>query len=101
MTKAFALFHGELEDFLPKAKRGSPVEIGYHGNPSIKDLLESAGVPHPEIGEVRADGESIALSANIPAGGGTLDVFPLQGREGSRFILDCHLGRLAAYLRMI
>ena len=70
---------------------------------TIKHVIESLGVPHTEIGQVTANGETIPLSAQLTAGD-RIDVYPHRQPvplQDPRFVLDGHLGRLAAYLRML
>ena len=49
MPRATLRFYAELNDFLPPKDRHQPLERPVHGRPSIKDLIEAAGVPHTEI----------------------------------------------------
>lgn len=79
------------------------MSASFEARASLKDTVEALGVPHPEIGEVRVNGEPASLGSAI-AEGATVDVFPNQPRElteAPRFVLDGHLGRLAATLRML
>jgi uncharacterized protein with PIN domain len=91
-------FHGELNDFLPAAHRGAWLDYEFSGRPSLKHAIETFGVPHPEVGEP-AD-----LSAPLE-NGQEFDVRPRRYSappDGEwRFVLDCHLGRLAKYLRIL
>lgn len=92
--------HGELRFFNPRAGR----TLAFQGGPSLKHLLEGAGVPHPEIDWLRVDG--LAASLDSPARAGTLveagSVVRVQpAGEPWRFVLDCHLGRLAKHLRLL
>ena len=69
---------------------------------SVKHLAESLGVPHPEIGPVQVNGQEGTLNT-ITQDGDRVEVHPIP--DGCpvepRFVLDGHLGRLAAYLRML
>ncbi len=106
--------HGELEDFLPAARRGSVQRRPIVGRPGAKDVLEAVGVPHPEIAILAINGAP-GLLADRLAPGDRVDAYPPGWRGPSpapvppvsarpdgeaRFVLDGHLGRLAAYLRM-
>jgi uncharacterized protein with PIN domain/sulfur carrier protein ThiS len=100
--------HFEIEDklhwLLPYDKRRADFEYPFNGPQSVKHLIESVGIPHTEIGKVKANGEAIGpgylvqdgdrieVKAVLPAGD--------QSAE-PRFVIDGHLGRLAAYLRML
>ena len=102
MSKAYFRFFGRLNDFLPKDRREQSIRVDFRGQQSIKHLAESLGVPHPEIGEVRVRGEGGTLNA-ITQDGDQIEVRPISNGFPTepRFLLDNHLGRLAAYLRML
>ena len=46
---AFFRFYGELNDFLPKKYRKKSFPYVFGGHSSVKHVIESIGVPHPEI----------------------------------------------------
>lgn len=105
MPRVLFRLHGRLQDFLPRHRRGRPVVCAFRGPQTVKHLLEGLDVPHPEVGWVQQNGRRVNLNT-IPQDGDVLEVFPwLDGSlplEGPpRFALDGHLGRLAAYLRML
>jgi uncharacterized protein len=65
--------------------------------------VESLGVPHTEIGQITINGEARPLSERL-AEGDHVHIFPHAIPvllKHPRFVLDGHLGRLAAYLRML
>ena len=81
---------------------------------SIKDLIESLGVPHTEVDLILVNGESVDFNYIIQDGDRisvypvfeALDITPVvhlhpKPLRETRFVLDVHLGRLAAYLRML
>jgi uncharacterized protein with PIN domain len=102
MSTAYFLFHGRLKDFLHRDQREGKIIIDFQGRQSLKHLAESLGVPHPEIGRMQVNGRDEA-SDHITQDGDAVEIFPI--RNGCliepRFLLDCHLGRLAAHLRML
>ena len=102
MSRAYFLFFGRLNDLLPRDQREQTISIDFRGRQSIKHLAESLGVPHPEIGRVRVHGQAGTLST-ITGDGDRVELYPIP--DGClvepRFVLDNHLGRLAAYLRML
>jgi len=102
MSTAYFLFHGRLNDFLHRDQRDQQVTISFQGWQSIKHLAESLGVPHPEIGRIQVNGRDEALGS-ITQDGGRVDVYPIENGcpTEPRFLLDCHLGRLTAHLRML
>jgi len=102
MSTAHFRFHGRLNGFLPRDQREQIRPLAFRGQQSIKHLVESLGVPHPEIGQVYVNGQEGTLSI-ITRDGDQVDVHPIQNLcpIEPRFLLDNHLGRLAAYLRML
>ncbi len=106
--------HGALEDFLSSGLRGTVLRRPIAGRPGAKDVLEAAGVPHPEVALVAIAGRPARLLDRLTPGD-RVDAYPF-GWSGpapvaippvaarpageARFVLDGHLGRLAAYLRM-
>ncbi|MCW5980864.1 MAG: Mut7-C ubiquitin/RNAse domain-containing protein [Bryobacteraceae bacterium] len=114
MHRAWVRFYAELNDYLAPERRGRPTECRFHVGPSVKDLIESLGVPHTEVDLVLLNGESVGFDRRI-GDGDRVSVFPvfeaiditplLKVRPAPlrvvRFALDVHLGRLAAYLRML
>jgi len=107
-------FYAELNDFLKPADRYQSVVLSFKGRQSVKHLMESLGVPHPEIDLILANGKSVYFNYLVQDGD-RLSVYPvfesmnitninhlrpLPLRE-TRFILDGHLGKLAAFLRML
>jgi uncharacterized protein with PIN domain len=106
-------FYEELNDFLPEEwrKRAFPVEIDRAR--SVKDAIESVGVPHPEVDLVIVDGVSVDF-AHVLRGGERVAVYPMFERiditpvlrlrpralRDPRFVADGHLGKLARHLRM-
>ncbi|HYO66039.1 MAG TPA: Mut7-C RNAse domain-containing protein [Archangium sp.] len=107
-------FYGALNDFLAPERRGVEFLHTVQGAPSVKDLIESLGPPHPEVDVVLVDGHAVDFSHRVGDGQRvavypaftSLDVTPLV-RVGPpplpelRFLLDVGLGRLAGLLRML
>lgn len=102
MSTAYFLFFGRLNDFLPRDQREQIIHVEFRGRQTIKHLAESLGVPHPEIRQVQINGQKGVLEA-ITQDGDRVEVHPIQNGSSvePRFLLDNHLGRLAAYLRML
>jgi uncharacterized protein len=81
---------------------------------SVKDVIESIGVPHPEIALVLVDGTPVDFAHRI-GGGERIAVYPpaasFAGLVGPplapplpdprRFVLDVHLGTLTRRLRLL
>jgi uncharacterized protein with PIN domain len=113
-SRANFRFYAELNDHLALEQRYRDLEKALLVPASVKDAIESFGVPHTEVDLVLVNGESSSFSRLIQDGDRVavypvfegLDITPLLRlrplplRE-PRFVLDVHLGRLAAYLRML
>lgn len=111
MTASFQ-FLGDLHDHL-EPDGETPRQKSFAASGSVKDAIESFGVPHTEIeqilvngspvefGYLLRDGDQVVISAerHSPASASLLRG-PLNP-AAVRFVLDVHLGRLAAYLRML
>ena len=96
-------FHGELNFFVEPARRNSEFTAPVGSTDTLKHAVESLGAPHTEIGRILINGETAAWSRQLREGD-LVEVFPHSvpiGLAEYRFVLDGHLGRLAAYLRMI
>ncbi len=114
MSHASFRFYAELNDFLAPGRRGGAFTHEFLGHPSVKDVIESLGVPHTEIDLVLADGESVDFAWRR-CDGARVSVYPVFEAidiascsrvrpvplRDVRFVLDGHLGRLARYLRML
>jgi uncharacterized protein len=105
MTQAWIRFHDGLEDFLQRNLRGSPVAYEIDNRPSIKHAIEALGAPHTEVRLIFVNGQPVGFG-HIIQPGDVVDVHPYPPRAehpepDPRFLLDNHLGRLAAYLRML
>ncbi|RNI27552.1 hypothetical protein EFA69_15620 [Rufibacter immobilis] len=108
------LFHGELNDFLPKRYRQVGQQYHFSGSPALKDAIEALGVPHPEVGHVQQNGQEVLLKARLEPFA-EVQVFPVVPEASAvelpplqvpvpkpaRFVLDVHLGKLARYLRLL
>lgn len=87
---------------MPLDQRDQVIAVDFRERQSIKHLAESLGVPHPEIGPVQVNGQKRSLST-ITKDGDQVEVHPAPNGcpIEPRFVLDNHLGRLTAYLRML
>ncbi|GAP14543.1 uncharacterized conserved protein [Longilinea arvoryzae] len=97
---------GALNDFLPKDHPEPTIRVAFQGSQTYKHLIESLGVPHPEIAEIRVNGNPDEVN-QIALEDCTVEVFPYQPGdprirpEVIRFVLDGHLGKLTSYLRLL
>lgn len=107
-------FYEELNDFLPPSKRKTKFELTFFGSPSIKDIIESQGVPHTEIDLILVNGKPVKFSYKLKDKDDisvypvfeSLDISMLQRLRPKplrrpKFVLDVHLGTLAKYMRML
>jgi uncharacterized protein with PIN domain len=114
MARAFLRFYAELNDLLPHSKRQVTFAHTFAERASVKDVIESLGVPHTEVDLILANGASVDFSYSVQDGDcisvypifESLDITPIvrvrpRPLREPRFVLDGHLGRLAAYLRML
>lgn len=107
-------FYAELNDFLAPGQRGHEIIHELKQPRSVKDLIESIGIPHPEIDLVLVNGNPVKLDHQVQEGENIsvyplfrcLDISPIQHCQPELprdpcFVLDVHLGRLTAYIRML
>ncbi len=114
MYRVSVRFYEELNDFLPAGRRKREIEVEFGGRRSIKDLIESLGVPHVEVDLILINGESVGFE-RIVADGDRIGVYPvfetLDITSVTRlrpvplrdpcFVLDVHLRKLAKRLRLL
>jgi len=106
-------FYEELNDFLQPRLRKTAFPIGIDRGRSVKDAIESAGIPHTQVDLIIVDGASVAFEHVLHGGERVavypmferLDIAPLQHLRPAplrdpRFVLDTHLGKLARHLRL-
>jgi len=107
-------FYEELKDFLPKGKKSQPFTIRLNGTPSVKDAIESFGIPHTEVDLVLVNSQPVDFSCRLKDKD-YVSVFPVfesfdisavsplreNGLRNPVFVLDAHLGKLTKYLRLL
>lgn len=107
-------FYEELNDFLPPQWRKTPFTHALTHGTSVKDLIESFGVPHTAVEVILVNGESVDFSYVVRPGD-RVSVYPVfeslditalvrlreKPLRESRFVVDASLGRLARYLRLL
>ncbi len=113
MVRIWLRFYQELNDFLPRRRRGIEFPHQVAATATVKDIIESLGVPHTEVDLILVNGASVGFDHRVEDGDRvsvyptfeTIDITPIQRLHPAplrepRFVLDQHLGRLAAYLRL-
>jgi hypothetical protein len=105
-------FHGDLDFFLGSRSAGGVIKRTLTEKTSVKDMIESCGVPHPEVDLILMDGQAGGFDQAI-ARDAEIEVFPvgtrppninekhLQSAFIDRFIADGHLGKLTRNLRLL
>jgi len=114
LKKATFRFYEELNDFLPSNKRKKRFEHDFIDITSVKDMIESLGVPHTEVDLILVNAFPVKFSYLVNNGDDisvypvfeSLDISSLQqlrpkSLRKQKFILDVHLGTLAKYMRML
>ncbi|MFC2094157.1 Mut7-C RNAse domain-containing protein, partial [Bacteroidota bacterium] len=114
MKKVYFRFYEELNDFLPEEKRKIRFAHNYIDRASVKDVIESFGVPHTEVDLILVNGNSVGFDYLINDAD-DISVYPVfeslditnvqhlrpKPLRNPKFIADVHLGTLARYLRMM
>jgi uncharacterized protein with PIN domain len=105
-------FHGDLNVFLGSKAGDAVIERRLAEKTSIKDIIESCGVPHPEVDLILVDEQTVGFDHTL-ANDAKVEVFPVQNRGTvhtdkrlqtigiSRFVADGHLGGLTRNLRLL
>jgi uncharacterized protein len=107
-------FYAELRDFLPPADRDGRLSHRLREPGSVKDVIESHGVPHTEVELILVNGRSVGFEHQVQAGD-RISIYPVfeafdvaelvrvrpRPLREPRFVLDVHLGTLARRLRLL
>ena len=105
-------FRGDLDFFLPSKNRTRTAERSLSEKNSIKDIIESCGIPHPEVDTILVNGQSVGFDHTL-ADDAEVEVFPvensnthttikhLQKPHAVTFVADGHLGTLTRNLRLL
>lgn len=114
MKRACIRFYAQLNDFLPCETGTQTITYSFDVSGSVKDTIEAIGVPHTEVDFILINGEPVDFGYRVQDGD-RVSVFPRfrsidigslahlrpTALGERRFVADGHLGRLAAYLRML
>ena len=107
-------FYEELNRFLPKQHRKTTIELSCLFSRSVKDLIESLGVPHVEVDLILVNGKSVDFTYTVNDFD-RISVYPVfeglditginrlrpEPLRDPRFITDVHLKTLTRKLRML
>lgn len=108
------VLHGELLDLTPSGNRTGPIGRVLDRRGSVKDLIESLGPPHTEVGRIESGGQERDFS-HVPDEGEELLVFPVappldvtrpsrlrpDPLPGPAFAVDVNVGKLAVLMRLL
>ncbi len=112
---AILRFHGSLRELLkPRFRAHGQVHFAAKRRASVKDVIESQGPPHTEIGRIVSDQGEQNFDLLL-AGGETLDILPVEPPMDVRracalrpvplpevrFVVDVNAGKLATLLRLL
>ncbi len=107
-------FYEELNDFLKASQQKQSLRVRFHGHPTVRAVIHTLGVPHPEIDLILVNGQSVGFDHRLGHGDRvavypmfeSFDITPLvrllpRPLRRTAFILDVHLGKLARGLRLL
>jgi uncharacterized protein len=111
MARATFRFYAELNDLLHWQWRQRDIVHAFREPASVKDRIEAHGVPHTEVELILVNGAPADFAYPL-RDGDRISAYPFmailenphplrQPYPRGRFVLDQHLGRLAAYLRLL
>ena len=114
MFQATFRFYEELNDLLPRHRRGGDFQVIFKEERSVKDMIESLGVPHTEVDLILVNGQPQVFSYRLQDGDrvSVYPVFESINIEGAtrlrpkplrktRFVADIHLGDIVKYMRLL
>ena len=105
-------FHGDLNYFVGSKASEAVVERRLAEKTSIKDIIESCGVPHTEVDSILVGEQTVGFDHTL-ANNAKVEVFPVEDRGTvsaekrlqatgiARFVADGHLGGLTRNLRLL
>ncbi|MCF7792223.1 MAG: Mut7-C ubiquitin/RNAse domain-containing protein [Victivallales bacterium] len=110
---AYFRFYEELNDFLNTKIKKIRFPYQFKGTVSVKDLIESIGVPHTEVDLILANGRSVNFKYRV-RDEDNISVYPVfekfdistlqhlrpEPLRDVKFVVDVNLGKLGKNLRM-
>lgn len=107
-------FYQSLNDFLAPGLGDTEIIHNLERKASIKDMIESFNVPHPEVERIVVNGIAVDFNYTV-RDGDHIEVFPagenfngipvlqlwVELSQPTLFVVDSNLGRLARYLRLL
>jgi hypothetical protein len=104
--------YGDLDFFCGSRTRGGKVERDLSEKTSVKDVIESCGIPHTEVDLILVNGKAVDFAYAV-TGDAEIELFPpgiqssnfrekrLQAHTIIEFVADGHLGKLVRDLRLL
>jgi uncharacterized protein len=99
-------FDQSLHELLQESFKEPWQPVHFPGKRSVKDLIQSLGVPHTEVGTLRVNDRCVDIDTLL-CEGDCLEVLPpypgdkRADLENPRFLCDVHLWKLARRLRLL
>jgi len=99
-------FNGDLKELIDSDGKDEWRSEIFHGKRTVKDLIQSLGVPHTEIGKIVINDRGRDFD-HILETKDRVDVYPISPHllpeklEPPRFICDVHLWKLTRRLRLL
>ena len=114
MGQVYCRFYKELNDFVTPALRHTEINHDLDRKASVKDIIESFGVPHTEVVLILVNEVSVDFTY-IAQDGDVIRVYPslvyIDAKQMQqlrpeplpipKYVIDANLGRLARYLRLL
>jgi len=115
VNEAAFRFYAELNDLLsPPKRRATEIPFRFHVSPTVKDAIESLGIPHVEVSLILVNGASVGFDHRL-SDRDRVSVYPIFRRldpqptvrlretvgPSPTFVADVHLRRLARFLRLL
>ena len=114
MPNVIFRFYEELNDFLPENRRKTDFEAPLKGKRSIKDMIESLGIPHTEVDLILVNNRSVDFRYILQDNDrvSVYPVFELLNITGitrlrkiplrrNKFIADINIGNIVKYMRVM
>jgi uncharacterized protein with PIN domain len=105
-------FHGDLYTFLGSKAVDAVIDRQLTEKTSIKDIVESCGVPHPEVDLILIENEAVGFDCTLTRSA-RVEIYPvsnadthrtgywLQAVGQNKFVADGHLGGLVRNMRLL
>ena len=114
MGQVYCHFYKELNDFITPILRYTEINHDLNRKASVKDIIESFGVPHTEVAVILVNDVSVDFTY-IAQDGDIIRVYPIsdciditqtqqlrpETSSIPKYVVDANLGRLARYLRLL